>query len=461
MVTLLSDNQSDPIERLNRVYYRDRGVIAGGVNYGENVTWTPDIAAFAHVVDNVQGNHADYGTGKVTITDSALAATVHVTVADGAVGTPSYTFTSDTDTGFYRVSAGRIAVAANGNKVCEFANPSGSLVGVGIGIQPTVALHVSYTQTGGFVAILKQAGTSSGDQGLQVVCGDTHAASAALEVDYNVSTVGFRVFCDGGVVVGSSASPGANTLQVVTAIGVNAAPSSNGSYMTNGLLLNQAGNDNEILACQSSDVAHGITDYGATTTYLNVQKMHPTAGGFIAQGFSSNVLTLGLYASATNSDSTHSTAAVGHIYMVARQKSGTGVGACSANANMVVIADNGSARWLVDKEGDMYLDATSNPSAWDDDEDVALLEAFRLTTMSETPSNFKRLFADSLEEHAQILHRTGVLTLNEDGHHFVSFKGLQGLLIDSIRQLYARLQETRSEVADLRRAALLEGGHDA
>lgn len=78
------------------------------------------------------------------------------------------------------------------------------------------------------------------------------------------------------------------------------------------------------------------------------------------------------------------------------------------------------------------MDATSNINAWDEHDDVALLEAFRVKTAG---VNFKTQFARDVEQHARVLHDTGVLTLNEDGHHFASVKGLFGLTIDAIRQL--------------------------
>jgi hypothetical protein len=53
----------------------------------------------------------------------------------------------------------------------------------------------------------------------------------------------------------------------------------------------------------------------------------------------------------------------------------------------------------------------------------------------------RQVFGDVVQEHAQVLNDTGVITLNDDGHHFVSTKGLNGLLIDSIRQVHSRAEE--------------------
>ena len=47
-----------------------------------------------------------------------------------------------------------------------------------------------------------------------------------------------------------------------------------------------------------------------------------------------------------------------------------------------------------------------------------------------------------------MLDKTGVITMNDDGHHFISTKGLNGLMIDSIRQLSQRTQESLEELKE-------------
>jgi hypothetical protein len=53
-----------------------------------------------------------------------------IMVGDGAVGTPSVSFTSDTDTGIYRIGANSIGVAANGAKVLDISTTGLSINGV-------------------------------------------------------------------------------------------------------------------------------------------------------------------------------------------------------------------------------------------------------------------------------------------------------------------------------------------
>lgn len=54
------------------------------------------------------------GANRVTLTGSAFSSTVPVRVANGSVGSPSYSFTSDTNTGMYLLSSDALALVAGG-----------------------------------------------------------------------------------------------------------------------------------------------------------------------------------------------------------------------------------------------------------------------------------------------------------------------------------------------------------
>jgi hypothetical protein len=85
-----------------------------------------------------------------------------------------------------------------------------------------------------------------------------------------------------------------------------------------------------------------------------------------------------------------------------------------------------------------------------------LLTGLRGSVM-DSKADFAVRFADWIDYAKPVLERTGVVTYNDDGHHFVSMKRLQWLQIDAMRQLYDNQQDTRSEVEILReRVAELE-----
>ena len=122
-----------------------------------------------------------------------------------------------------------------------------------------------------------------------------------------------------------------------------------------------------------------------------------------------------------------------------------------ANSNVMLIHDGAGAVWLCDADGDVHYDGTTNASAWDDHEDLQLLNTFRGLT---TQGKAKEVFGDWVGEHAQVLHDTGVITMNEDGHHFVSTKGLNALMIDTQRQegnkWRAAIEAQDVEIAELK-----------
>lgn len=123
---------------------------------------------------------------------------VQALFAEGSATLPSIAITTDSDTGFYRVGANRLGVAANGQPVAEFAWTVGAGVMLGVGVAPSVAFHVAKTQVGDHVAIVTQSGSSSGDKGLKVEQGSTTATDAILLLSSD-STTRFAVYGDGSI----------------------------------------------------------------------------------------------------------------------------------------------------------------------------------------------------------------------------------------------------------------------
>jgi hypothetical protein len=124
-------------------------------------------------------------------------------------------------------------------------------------------------------------------------------------------------------------------------------------------------------------------------------------------------------------------------------RDGTGTTAIAANNNIFSIRSS-NVVFIVDADGDVHYDGTTNASDWDDYDDIALLDTVRAVTTK----NYKGVFSNFTEEHTEVLDKTGVITMNDDGHHFISTKGLNGLIIDSIRQLSMRTQESLEELKE-------------
>ena len=60
---------------------------------------------------------------------SGGAVTTPITLPDGTVGVPALSFTSDTDTGLYRIGANNLGIAANGAKVLDIGTVGLALTG--------------------------------------------------------------------------------------------------------------------------------------------------------------------------------------------------------------------------------------------------------------------------------------------------------------------------------------------
>lgn len=234
--------------------------------------------------------------------------------------------------------------------------------------------------------------------------------------------------------LGSSTKPwGTTYVNALAFIGDTA-----NAYMTSGLTVNQGANDDEILALKSSDVAHGVTNLCETDTYGLLKKGSAAAGGLLVRGVSEDgTAGVALDGTVGTADASKGTTSVGAITVEGWLITGANRTTVGANGNLFAVRDQSFTRLVVDAEGDVHYDGTTNASAWDDHDDVALLESLREVTAA---PNFKHRFAKNVEAHKQVLAETGILTLNENGHHFVSLKGLQGLIIDAIRQLGMRQQ---------------------
>ena len=219
------------------------------------------------------------------------------------------------------------------------------------------------------------------------------------------------------------------------------------AQMSSGLTINQTSYDNEIFALKSSDIAHGMTNVAETDTYLTIKKYNATEGGPIIRGFAETYYGLQLMGNVVQESTTRANHGTAMVIVTGGLKSGSDVGAIGSGANVLgVNGEAGNFAWTVDGSGNVYYDGTTSASNWDEHDDTALLDAFRHVTMTDKDQATK-VFGNFIEENAQILHDSGVITMNDNGHHFVDTKGLNGLIIDSIRQTNHKIK-VLAEVAD-------------
>lgn len=211
--------------------------------------------------------------------------------------------------------------------------------------------------------------------------------------------------------------------------------------MTIGLTINQAANDDEILALKSSDVGHGMTSLSETDTFCTVTKVFAGEGGVLFRGMTDTGVTggalffQGVLGSAA-ADTTKSAAGVGIIRLSAGIKSGTTAGAAGANENLMTIENLGTTRFIFDAEGDSHEDGTGW-TAYDDFDDLALIASVEGELAGD---QLRDEFKGWMRYNRDALQQARLVTFNADGRHFVNRSRMQMALCGAVRQLGMRQQ---------------------
>lgn len=211
------------------------------------------------------------------------------------------------------------------------------------------------------------------------------------------------------------------------------------AYSAQGLTIGQGAADNTPgLTMESDQNPHAITDQASAKTYATIAQ--GIGGGGILRGFTPGNTAMRVLGIVHTANALKSVAATAPVTLNAYKRFGDDAQAMGANENVACVQNGTTTRWIVDTEGDMHFAGTSNASAFDTYDDVALLTAARASLMPEG-HDFKSRFADWINEYAPVLAEAKIITYNEDGNHFVSHKGLTGLMIDTIRQLAQRVEQ--------------------
>jgi len=325
-------------------------------------------------------------------------------------------------------------LANDGGVTEKFRITSTGNVGIGTA-SPAANLHVETDKvTGDYIGYFHNSRTSDGGEqyGVKIEAG-FNLYDAVFQVADGNNNKMFQI--DGGGTTEACANGG----KFFIADTANA-------NMTQGITINQGTNANEVLAFCSSDVAHGLS-LAATDTFCSFIKSTDAGGGVVMQGLTdanhpNSYQTMGFHVyQGVAADTTKSISGYG----MARFRCACSNSTVTTNGNMLSIDNNGNTKFIIDGEGDVFYDGTTNAGNWDDHDDVGLLSAFRNLT---TSNKAQDVFGEFVSENAKVLHDTGVITMNDDGHHFVSTKGLNALIIDTIRQEGQRWRKVVGEYQD-------------
>lgn len=221
-------------------------------------------------------------------------------------------------------------------------------------------------------------------------------------------------------------------------VGIRSAANAN---MTTGLTINQGAADDEILALKSSDVNHAMTGVTEADTYGSFRKSSATSGGTWLRGFSSATVGLLLTGAHTTDNTTKSTSGSGATLITAQLRSGTGVTDCGADANLVVIRNNATTRFIFDAEGSGHADVEF--VAFDAHDDIQALDALTHEFVARKNPEHRHVtneFGAWLDERRDLLQKAKIVNFYDDGPRaMVNFTRLAMLHTGALRQLGARL----------------------
>ena len=287
------------------------------------------------------------------------------------------------------------------------------------------------------------AGLSEGDEGVRM--------SAFITTEDTTTTTS----SDGGAVVSSFLKSGTTTTDHADGANIFALKNrfttrllvkGNGDtdIIGTNLTIDQSGADTEIFSVKSSDVAHGMTLTTETDTYGRLLKSSAGSGGLTIQGLTEDDIGLSLAGLMTNEVTTDTSASVAAVMIEGFLKSGSGTTSLGNTGNVLAITNAGTARVIVKGDGDMHITNTTLV-ALDDHDDMELLEAFRTTNISaadrERFPSFKNVLQEWVDEKLDVLKGCGVISVDESsGDVFYSTKGIQGLMIDAMRQMSGRIK---------------------
>jgi hypothetical protein len=259
----------------------------------------------------------------------------------------------------------------------------------------------------------------------------------------------------------NTTTTGTERLRINSAGNVFINDTANGD-VTLGLTINQGGNDNQILALKSSDVAHGVTSLAETDTFGYLMKADAAAGGLRIVGLAEDATVIGLQMIGVgDSSTTKSTAATGMIVLDGQENDGDTTPAtnATANSNLLAVRDNTTTRFILDSDGDSHQDVGTAWTTFDHLDDIATLNALAYNVAR--PSDpIKEKFGEWMADKRDLLEAQKIVRFNENGHHFVNMSKLAMLHTGAIRQLGERLADKEARLIELEaKLARLETKH--
>ena len=373
-------------------------------------TGTDAILVSAAIQAVAEGDHSSssnatrlefmLGASEAAATVASLSSVGALSVGNGSASLPSLTFASDTDSGLYRVNANQLGLTVAGTAAVRWESSCQRMETNGTAAAPVYAF-INDVDTGMFLSATGKLGIATG--------GDTTAIFESVKFHLNETANGDS---------------------------------------TIGMTINQGGQDNQIFALKSSDIAHPFTGVLEADTYLHISKGNSTAGNALIEGFSETTGGLVLRGNSGEANTANSTSGVGTVQIDSYKTDGGSSRAVpGADDNMLSVRSGGNAKFLVKGDGDIYYDGTDQ-GAYDAYEDAHITRALDLSHGNGViDSKFDKFIAYNHEKLADM----ELVGREEDGtpNHFISITGLQRLHNGAIWQQYERHENLLNAVYEL------------
>jgi hypothetical protein len=334
-------------------------------------------------------------------------------------------------------------VESNDNTHMLFVDAGNNRVGIGTTPDLGVGLHIRTADSGGSVngvcdeLVIENSSRSgmtilSGNSSIGTIAfGDDGSSTiGSINYDHSVDDLTFFVAATEMLRIDSdnnNLATGGETAGDVGAFG---------------LCLNQGTADGKILTFKSSDVAHGMTDVAETDTYAVFKKRTSDGGLQINALHDSGDQGMRLEAMCVTENTTKGTTGNGPMHLASSKKNSAGLQQFGSNANLFVVSNNGSTKFIVDAEGELHSDGGAQ-SAYDIYEDAQLVRAYDL---SHGKGVIDSKFDDYIKYNHESLAEAGLVGREKDGtpNNFINVTGMQRLHNGAIWQQYEKHQKLAS-----------------
>ena len=225
----------------------------------------------------------------------------------------------------------------------------------------------------------------------------------------------------------------------------------------NGLHIHGGSGDRMHLALSSSDTivsgsGHGMTSEAANGIFGSLEKVNPTCGGMMINGWlrTGEKVALQLRAMVTDEQTSQNATATCPLLVNVYKASGTGVQSISTSGALFGVSNaNNNVKFMSHANGNIYTDGVLSHNAWDEYNDAELVRA--LDHLNPTMKGYvENKWDEYITYNEETLVEMGILGDTVANRGLLNVTGLQRLHNGAIWQLYSSLKDQQEEIKSLK-----------